>query len=267
MPQLSRPDGARIHWDQRGEGPALHVSHSIVTATPSTFDALLTDLAGDHRVVTWDPRGAGRSTHDRPYDLETDVGDLIALIEEVGERTVTISIGGPVPPALVVAERRPEPVAAVVVVGAVGLAPSTDTDPESMIDSESVTAAILQMARTDPRGLRRAGIALTNPQLDDAGVRARLEAQLAYCPVEPWVERTESLVRYLSDAASGTCAALGDRLWLVHWEDAVSPGRPMTRMRALFPDVHIVEVEDGPITRPDLTAAVIREVTATLRPR
>ena len=263
MPQLSRPDGARIHWDQRGEGPALHVSHSIVTATPSTFDALLTDLAGDHRVVTWDPRGAGRSTHDRPYDLETDVGDLIALIEEVGERTVTISVGGPVPPALVVAELRPELVAAVVVVGAVGLAPSTDTDAESILDSESVTAAILQMARTDPRGLRRAGIALTNPH----GVRARVEAQLAYCPVESWVERTESSLRYLSDDASGACTALGDRLWLVHWEDRVSPGRPMTRMRALFPDAHLVEVDDGPISRPDLTAAVIREVTATLRPR
>lgn len=258
MPQLSRPDGARIHWDQRGEGPVVHVAHNIMTATPSTFDGLLSDLAVDHRVVTWDPRGAGESTHNRPYDLETDVGDLSALIEEAGERTVTISLGMVLSP-LLVAELRPELVTAVVIVGGSGL--SAERDPESILDSESVRAALLQMARTDPRGMQRAGIALGNPQLDDAGVRARLDAQLAYCPVESWAERAES---YLSYDAGRTCAALGDRLWLVHWENPISPDRPMQRVRALFPDAHRVETEDGPISRPDLTAAVVREVRATL---
>jgi pimeloyl-ACP methyl ester carboxylesterase len=209
-------------------------------------------------VVTWDPRGAGESTHDRPYDLATDAGDLSALIEEAGEPTVAISLGRqPVP--LVVADLRPDLVQAVVMVGGLGL--SGGTDPDSILDSESVSAASLQMAGTDPRGLQRAWIALGNPQLDDAGVRERLEAQLAYCPVESWVERAES---YLSHDATRACTALGDRLWLVHWVNPMSPGHPMEHMRAMLPDAHIVELADGPISRPELTAAVVREVTESL---
>ena len=259
MPQLSRPDGARIHWEQRGEGPALHILNNILTATPGRFDTLLTDLAADHRVVTWDPRGGGRSSHDRPYDLVTDAADLSALIVEVGEPTVTVSLGM-VPTSLVVAELCPELVAAVVMVGALGL--SGRTDPDSLLDSQSVSAAFLQMARTDPRGAQRAAIALGNPQLDEAGVRARLAAQLAIYPVESWVERAES---YLTYDGSRACAALGSRLWLLHWPNPMSPGRPMKHVRAMFPDAHIVVLEDGPMSRPDLTAAVVRDVTATLR--
>ena len=259
MPELNRPDGAQIHWDQRGDGPVLHVLNSIVTATPTAFDTLLTDLAADHRVVTWDPRGGGRSSRDRPYDLATDAGDLTALIEHVGEPTVTISLGF-VPTSLVVAELRPELVAGVLMVGAGGLGLSGGSDPDSILDSESVAAAFLQMAMTDPRGLQRAVIALGNPQLDDAGVRARMEAQLAYYPAESWVERAES---YMTYDASRACAALGDRLWLVHWANPMSQGHPMEHMRAMLPDAHIVQLEDGPVSRPDLTAAVVREATAS----
>lgn len=257
MAHLTRPDGARIHWEQRGQGATLHILNSIVTSTPSAFEPLLSDLATDHRVVTWDARGGGRSTRERPYDLTTDVGDLTALIEEVAEPTVMISLGF-VPTSLVVAEHRPELVAAVVMIGGLGF--SNQTDPDSLIDSQSVVAASLQMARTDPRGLQRAFIALGNPQLDDAGVRARLEEQLAYYPVESWVERAES---YMTYDGSRACAELGARLWLVHWANPLSPGRPMEHMRTMLPDAHILEVEDGPISRPDLTAAVVREITGS----
>ena len=261
MPELTRPDGAQIHWDERGEGPSLHVLNNVLTATPDTFDAVLTELASDHRVVTWDPRGAGQSTHNRPYDLVTDANDLIALIEEGGAPTVMISFGL-VPSSLVAADLRPELVAAVVMVGGLGL--SGGTDPDSVIDSESVATAGRQMASTDPRGLQRAMIALGNPQLDEVGVRARLEAQLAYCPVESWVERVES---YLGYDARHACAALADRLWLVHWASPMSGGHSMEHMQALLPNAHIVELEDGPISRPDLTASVVRGLTTTLRAR
>jgi hypothetical protein len=35
--------------------------------------------------------------------------------------------------------------------------------------------------------------------------------------------------------------------------------------RELFPDAHVEEIEDGLISRPDLTATVVRRVTAPLR--
>ena len=43
-------------------------------------------------------------------------------------------------------------------------------------------------------------------------------------------------------------------------------GREAVKLsRQLFPDAHVEEIEDGIISRPDLTAAVVRRVTAPLR--
>ena len=39
----------------------------------------------------------------------------------------------------------------------------------------------------------------------------------------------------------------------------------MKLSRKLFPDAHVEEIEEGIISRPDLTAAVVRRVTAPLR--
>ena len=259
MPQLSRPDGATIHWEARGAGPALLVQHSILTATPSTFGALIDDLAADHRVVTVDPRGAGRSSSDRPYDMETDAADAIALIEEIGEPVVTLSFGwAPLP--LMVVETRRDYIAGTVMIGATGLVATPD--PQSLLDSDSVSAALRQLAKTDPRALQRTVMALGNPQLSEPEMHARLEAQLAYCPAEAWLERADS---YLDYDATPACEALGDRLWLVHWPNPLAPGRPMPQLRAGLPKAHVVEIEDGPISRPDLTAAIVREATAALR--
>lgn len=260
MPQLSRPDGATIHWVEHGAGPALVVAHSIVTSTPSAFDALLGDLAADHRVVTWDPRGAGRSSRERPYDVETDTADLIALIEQIGAPVATLSFGWqPLP--LVVATTRRDYVTTALMIGATGFV--ANPDPQSLLDSDSVSAAFRQLAKTDPRALERSVMTLGNPQLSEAELHARLEAQLAYRPVEAWLERADSYLAYDSAPA---CAALGARLWLVHWPNPLSPGRPMPHLRAELPEAHVVEIEDGPISRPDLTAAVVREATAALRP-
>ena len=255
MPQLNRPDGAQLHWEQRGDGPAVVLVHNPMTSTPSTFEALLSDLTADHCVVTWDTRGVGRSSPERPYDLETDADDLAALIEAVGKPAATMSIGfGPAP--LVVATRRPDLVTAVLMIGGIGF--SAGDDAQSLLDSDSVTAAFRQMTKTDPRAFQRAAITLGNPQLTEVQVRARLEAQLAYCPIAAWAERVDS---YLAFDTGRACAALGDCVWAVHWENPMSPGRPLARTRTLLPDAHIVEIEDGPISRPDLTAAVVREAT------
>jgi hypothetical protein len=39
----------------------------------------------------------------------------------------------------------------------------------------------------------------------------------------------------------------------------------MKLSRHLFPDANVEEIEDGIVSRPDLTAAVVRRVTAALR--
>jgi pimeloyl-ACP methyl ester carboxylesterase len=257
---LSRPDGAKIHWEQRGEGPVLYIAHNPMVSMPGNFDALLADLARDHRVVTWDPRGAGQSSGGGPYDLDTDAGDLAALVEKVGLGGVSVSLGySPAPLELV--GTQPELFAAVVLAGFPQFAPPDGDDPESLIDSGSVAAATIQMAGIDPRALLRTWMALGNPQLNEAELLERMEAQIAYCPVSAGVPRVES---YLSYDASRSCAALGDRLWMIHWENPISADRSLARLRARLPEARIVETEDGPISRPDQTAAVVREVTASL---
>jgi pimeloyl-ACP methyl ester carboxylesterase len=107
MAHLSRPDGIDIHYEERGEGPAVFLAHAPMTSMPSVFERLLAYLARDHRVVTWDPRGVGRSTWRGPYDISTDTDDMAALVEEVGQSGVLVSTAlNPVPPML--GAKRPE---------------------------------------------------------------------------------------------------------------------------------------------------------------
>ena len=49
--------------------------------------------------MTWDARGSGESTHEGPYDLETDSSDLEAVLEHVGAAAVVIAVAnGSTPP-------------------------------------------------------------------------------------------------------------------------------------------------------------------------
>jgi pimeloyl-ACP methyl ester carboxylesterase len=256
VPTLERPDGAKIHWEQRGEGAALYLAHNPMISTPSTFDALIDDLARDHRVVTWDPRGVGRSSRDGPYELDTDADDLAALVEAVARPGVVMAIGlNPTP--LVLVDRHPELVAAVVLAGGLPqLEPTDTTEAQWLLQSDSVTTAILQMARTDPRALVRAMITLGNPQLNEVELRERVEVQLSYCPVEAGLARVGP---YLGHDVRRTCEVLAERLWIVSWESPMAPGRPLDQVRAALPRAHVVEADDGPLSRPDLTAGVVRE--------
>ena len=54
--------GARLHYEVRGAGPLLLVIGSPMAS--ADFAPLADVLAGDHTVVTYDPRGHANS-HDR----------------------------------------------------------------------------------------------------------------------------------------------------------------------------------------------------------
>ena len=81
--------GGRLAYDVRGSGPLLLVVGQPMTA--GAFGALAEQLAEDRTVVTYDPRGLGRSTVADPAsaltpDVQAD--DLAALVGALG--------GGPV---------------------------------------------------------------------------------------------------------------------------------------------------------------------------
>ncbi|MBO4239163.1 alpha/beta fold hydrolase [Pseudonocardia alni] len=112
---LDRPD-ARITFDVRGTGPLLVLVGSPMGA--EGFGPLADAMAADHTVVTFDPRGTGRSPADDP-DADSTVAvrsaDLAALLERVGGAPATLfgSSGGAVV-ALALAQSRPELVGVVV---------------------------------------------------------------------------------------------------------------------------------------------------------
>ena len=115
VPLLDLP-GVRLHYDVTGEGaPVVLVHGSAVDGT--TWDGVVPELARDHRVITYDRRGYGRSTHKPVRDHRLHAADLIALLEQVAGRPAIVvgwSSGGNV--CLAVATRRPELFASLVVV-------------------------------------------------------------------------------------------------------------------------------------------------------
>ena len=265
MAHLSRPDGVDIHYEKRGEGPAVFLAHNSVMSMPSVFEGLLGDVARDHLVVTWDPRGVGRSTRRGPYDISTDTDDMAALVEEVGQSGVMVSTGlNPVPPIL--GAKRPELTDAVVLTGGIPrFKPAQGRQSEGMLGSESVAEVILQLARTDHRSIVRAAIAASNSQMSQAEIAERVDAQVAYCHWDVLLDRTES---WLADESfDETGPALGSRLWIIHWESEGARLETVENAKNVLPDAHIVEAEDGPISRPDITADVIRKVTVDARSR
>ena len=91
--------GAQLHYEIRGSGPLLLVIGSPMAA--AEFAPLADALAGDHTVVTYDPRGVAGSTID---DTEQDstpelrADDVVAIIDDLGAEQADVfgSSGGAV---------------------------------------------------------------------------------------------------------------------------------------------------------------------------
>ncbi|MCX2711040.1 alpha/beta fold hydrolase [Mycolicibacterium sp. J2] len=101
--------GARLHYEVRGCGPLLLVIGSPMTA--AEFLPLAHAMAADHTVVTYDPRGLGRSTiHDPDQDATPDLraDDVAAILDALGADSADVfgSSGGAVT-GLALATRHP----------------------------------------------------------------------------------------------------------------------------------------------------------------
>ncbi|NUW41955.1 alpha/beta fold hydrolase [Nonomuraea rhodomycinica] len=102
--------GARITYDVRGDGPVLVLAGFPMTAGP--FAALAQTLADHHTVVTFDPRGMGRSPADDPGQGSTPerrADDVAAVLDAIGADDADFlgSSGGGIT-GLALAARRPE---------------------------------------------------------------------------------------------------------------------------------------------------------------
>jgi pimeloyl-ACP methyl ester carboxylesterase len=259
MPRLRRPDGAELHWEERGSGP-LVVTAFACLSSPAVFHALIDGLAGSHRAVTYDPRGFGQSTPDGPYDPQTDADDLAALLEELGGDLVVVPTGDACNRAVRVAAAHPELVRAIVTPGGNPLGRGATVGTDALAASDSVIEMLVQTMRTDYRAALRTAIGSANVQLDESAVRERVNEQAAYAPQDVTLAR---LLSWIDDALPEEGRAVGDKLWMLeHPNNPWFPIEIAERTRALLPEAHVVEVPDGALSRPQLTVEVVSRLTA-----
>lgn len=259
MPTAQLPDGVEIHWNERGEGPLVVISNQFFSEA-WVFEGLTALLAEEHRVVTYDPRGTGRSSRRGPYEIEVDARDLLAVIEAAGPRALVIGMGDGSNRAVHAAAARPDLIDAVVCAAGNPVGASAVEGTEGLAGSESVLDALVSMMETDYRGALRTMMSTANPTFDEETLRARVNSTSENCPQEVAAERMRS---WIADVALEPARALGDRLWVLEsGGNAWFPIEVARRSRALIPDAHIEEVADGALSRPDITANVVSALTA-----
>jgi pimeloyl-ACP methyl ester carboxylesterase len=257
MPTVEREDGVELHWRASGHGPAVVIGDNVFSI-PEALDPLEAELVADHTVIRYDPRGAGASTHSGPYDLETDLADFCAVLEAAGAGpAVAIGPANGVLVATLCAARRPDLVTSVV--APVGAPVATLQLGQGLASSREVLESIGTQMASDYRGLIRSITTTGNPQYSEEERRLRVEAQVKHCPQETALGRWEA---YRRADTTQEAVELGDRLWIL-----LHPGMPWwpveqaEPLREIVPDAHVEVVEDGPLSRPDITAGVVRRIT------
>jgi pimeloyl-ACP methyl ester carboxylesterase len=260
VPRLTRPDGVEIHWRERGEGP-LALICTACFAHPGIVEPLIGELERDHRVITYDARGDGESTRQGPYDMPTDVADLVGLLEALGEPTVLLGTGDGSHRVIHAAAARPELVPAVVSPGVTPLGAQADypTVGEGLASSAEVVGALVQLLESDFRSGMRSAVEAANPQLDEEGLRERLQTTIAYTSHEATLGRLRA---WIADDARDSARALGDRLWILYFPgNAWFPQELHETVSREAPEAHLEGVENGALSRPDITAGYVRRLT------
>ena len=258
MPFVDREDGVRLFWEELGEGPTVLVAHSYIQHR-DVLEGLLGELAKDHRTIRYDVRGAGESTRQGPYDMQTDVDDLIAVADAVGPIAAVVANGDASNRAVHAAVARPDLIPYIVSMETVPLSPGQAADTESLISSANVLEALVGMMRTDYRSGLTATITRGNPQSSQDEVRARVDATVGYIDHEAAVGRLEA---WIADEPGDHPSRLGDRL-IVAYEGAGAwfPADLTEIATDILPEARLVKLEGGALSRPDLTAAIVRDVT------
>jgi pimeloyl-ACP methyl ester carboxylesterase len=253
MPLLARPDGAELYWEEAGEGPGVLICNTFNLAT---VDGLIERLAASRRVVHYEPRGIGRSTHQGPYDIGTGVEDVEALLEETGAVEVALGIGDGSHRALRIADARPDLVDRVVFTST-ALGRPGDASAPGFSGSTEVLFALMSLMRRDYRsGLRQM---LAGSAHDEDFERERVDELAAMVPQEAAIGYLEA---WISAGSMDVARRLGDRLTVLAYPgNAWFPLETYEALRDALTQACFELVEDGPMTRPDLTAGILLRVS------
>lgn len=263
MPSARAADGTELHWEERGAGPPVLLV-AYWSFEPRVWEPITAELEPDHRVIRYDDRGTGRSERTGPFDMETSAADLEAVAEAAGDGpAVALAMVDGGNRAVRVAQARPDLISHVVSVGGPPLARDAFADSDSLISSATVVGAFLQQLETDYRAAVRALMEAGNPQMTQDELRERVVRQIEHVPLDAASGRIRSWAEDNEAAASGR--ELEDRLVLLVGGSAGGGWFPdefeMARIiREHFPAAVVEEVEEGILSRPDMTAAVVRRL-------
>jgi pimeloyl-ACP methyl ester carboxylesterase len=251
--------GVHLHVETRGSGP-LVVLVSGLWSPPGTFGVLLDDLATDHTVLTYDPRGCGQSPAEGPYDVATDVADLAEAVgEQDADPAVLIAIGSGSAVALHLLDEHPDLADFVVCPSGSPVNLVVGDEEDSLASSRSVRDLLNELVQRDYRAFLRSIVSSTSPQLDDAGVSERVRLVTEYTPHEVMLARLRA---WLSDDAEAISRTAGDRLCiLLNERDAWAGPSAAAANREMLPQAEVLEVENGPLSRPDIAAGIVRRRT------
>jgi pimeloyl-ACP methyl ester carboxylesterase len=258
VPFVDRGDGVSLFWQASGDGPGLLVTTSYIQY-PAVYDGLIAELQDGHRIVRYDPRGTGASTRRGPYDSETDVADLLAVVEEAGAIAAVIGNGDATNRAVHAAARRPDLIPNVIALETVPLMPGQAEGTDALVASGGVLDALVSTLRLDYRTGLIAAVQRGNPLMSEDDLRERVEMTVAYVSHEASLGRLEA---WIHDHPGNDPRLLGERLTVAYegsggWFTADLNDRG----RDLLPDARFVKLDGGAISRPDLTAEVVRSVT------
>jgi len=261
MPRLRRPDGAEIEWWVEGEeGPLVAIALMALHPRP-VCGPLVEELASDHRVLGYDLRGTGASSRVGPYDIETDAADLAAVLEEAGGDALVVALGDGARRAVRAAADRPDLIHTVAISGEFPLGRIGDPgSQDALANSPAVLDALLGLLAADYRtGLRTMMVSSGEDEWHERALRQRLDAIEAHSPAEVGVPRMHSWVEDDSRAAG---AALGDRLWYLHYPGNAWFQGSLEIVRRSLPEARLVPVSEGVITSPEENAMAIRRILA-----
>lgn len=248
-----------LHVETHGEGPLVVICPGLWAGAGADWSGLIDALSTDHRVLTYDLRDTGRSERIGPHDLATDVADLTGIVADHEPPATLVGTGAGSNLALHVLVEHPDLATAVICPSGSPVLRAVGEQDDSFAGSRSVFRLLSEMAMRDYRGFLHSIVASTNSQLDDAGVAARV-AQVA--EAVPHAVMVERLRAWTSDDAVAISLAAGPRLSiLLSTTDPWTSTGAAETTRALLPEAEVLEVADGPLSRPDLCAAVVRRRT------
>ncbi len=196
--------------------------------------------------------------------MVTGASDLSAVIERAGGPAVIVTMTDACNRAVRVAAARPDLVVSVIAPGTLPVRRSALEGTQALISSDAVVDAFLEMLANDYRGAQRTMMTTANPQMSEDEVRERVNLQIAYCPADVALERTRAWRDDDPGVAARECSG---RLWLLWSPDMVGPWfPPVHEVRSVLsrelPEAHLEVIDNGLVSRPELTAEIVRRVRA-----